>query len=140
VLGQPLGDAPGVARGGALALDEGDDLVLVAHQALEEAGGGIRQARGDGPDALPGDAQEVALGDGADVAHARPHRPGDLAGHHVGGGLGHLGHVGVGVGLRVVRHERGEALGDAAGRHHPDHLVGGAVDLLGHGDDVLVVG
>src|SRR5687768_5310275 len=73
VLGEPLGDAPGVAGRRPLALDEGDDLVLVAHQPFEQPGGGVGEGRGHRPDAVAGDAQVVALGDGADVAGAGPH-------------------------------------------------------------------
>src|SRR5262245_46090969 len=52
VLVEPLGDAPGVGRGRPLALDHGDDLVLVAHQQLEQAAGGVAGGRGDGLDAV----------------------------------------------------------------------------------------
>ena len=44
------------------------------------------------------------------------------------------------LGLRVVLEQGGEALDDAAGRHHPHRLAGQLAHLLGHRVDVVVVG
>ena len=71
---------------------------------------------------LPGQAQVVALGDGAGLADAGAHGPGHLPGDHPAGALGHEGDVGVGVALGVVFEQGREALLDAAGRDDPDRL------------------
>ena len=81
VLVEPLGDAPGVGRGRPLAGDDGDDLVVVVvDQVLEQGGGGVGQVAGDDLDAVAGEAEVVALGDGAGVARAVAHGLGHLAG------------------------------------------------------------
>src|SRR5688572_28944923 len=56
VLAQPLGDGPGVGRARALALDDGDDLVLVGHERVEQPDGGGRDRLLDRLYAVAGDA------------------------------------------------------------------------------------
>ena len=126
--------------GGALALDDRDDLVLLADQHVEQADGHLGHRRGDGLDAVAADAEVVALLDRPGVAAGLPDGLGDLARHDRGRGLAHGLGVAVGGGLGVVGQQGGEALGGTPGGHHPDRLVGLGVDLAGHGDDVLVVG
>src|SRR5690606_8237549 len=79
VLGQPLGHRAGVGRGGALALDDRDDLVLVGDQRVEQLAGGVGRRALDRFDAVPGDAQVVALGDRTELAGRVAHRARDLA-------------------------------------------------------------
>src|ERR1700674_5203245 len=43
VLVQPFGDAPGVGRARTIALDEGDDLVVIGEELGEQAGRGLGQ-------------------------------------------------------------------------------------------------
>ena len=71
---------------------------------------------------------------------AVPHRLRDLAGGDRLGGLAHLRRVDLGRRLRVVHHQRGEALGHRARRHDPHRPRRQGVELLGDGDDVLVAG
>ena len=54
--------------------------------------------------------------------------------------VGHVGRVGVGTVLRVVGHQTREPLGDSLGGNDAHGATALGIDLLGHGDDVLVVG
>src|SRR4051794_30972876 len=63
VLPQPFCDVTGLARGRTLALDHGDDLVVVGDQLGQQAGGGVGQRGGHDLDAGAAEAEVVALGD-----------------------------------------------------------------------------
>ena len=109
-------------------------------QHVEEADTCGPQVGVDHLDPRPGDPQPVPCRDRAGVAGRVAHGLGDLAGHHVAGGVGHGRGVALEPGLGVVGEEGGEALAHTPGRHDGDGLGRLRVHLLGHRDDVLVVG
>ena len=120
--------------------DQRDQLrEIIADEVLEQRLGGGGDVAADGDDAVTAhDAQPVALSDGAGRGVRGPYGLGHLAGDDGLGGPAHRQHVGRGVDLGVVGHQRGESLGHRPGRHDAHGLGGERVDLFGDGDDVLV--
>ena len=62
VVLEPLGDPAGLGRRGTLALDEGEDLVGVGEQVVEQTFRSPRGGGGDRSDAVTADTEVVALG------------------------------------------------------------------------------
>ncbi|CAB4608633.1 unannotated protein [freshwater metagenome] len=113
--------------------------MLGSDQLVEEGRRRTRQIVVDGQDSVAGDAQPVVLADGAAVTGRIAHRTGDLAGDDLRRSARHCIEIGLGGGSGVVREKRGEPLGDASGGNDADRLGRHRIDLLGDGDDVLVV-
>ena len=124
---------------GVTAGDQRDQLPRIIHEVLEQRLGGGGDVATDGDDAVTAhDAQPVARSDVAGRRLRGPYGLGHLSGEHGLGGPAHRQHVGRGVDLGVVGHQRGEPLGHRPGRHDTHGLGGERVDLFGDGDDVLV--
>src|SRR5205823_7399839 len=102
VLRQPLGDAAGGGGVRPVALDDRDDLVLVAHEVVEQADGGLGEVGGRRADAHQRETDPVALVHGPDVGGGVAHGAGDLTGGDPSRGVRHRPGVVLDVGLRVV--------------------------------------
>src|SRR5205814_1574225 len=107
VLAQPLGDAAGGGGVRTVTLDDGDDLVLVAHEVVEQTDGGIGEVGVRRTDPRRREADPVALVDGPDVAGGVAHGAGDLTGGDAPGRVRHRPGVVLDVGLRVVLEQGG---------------------------------